>query len=244
MHLVRTMCTFSGTSYRGFCWNQCNYGDGSAERSECNGNTFSSEDKEIEGNTHLIFMKSSCFAIAGCRNKDYLPQHMKEVVPFETSQRSLILTEAIRNKIEEFFMSRLIQVRIGDAVEARKKGGGIFGGGGGGGGGKKGGGGGMLILIGVAMAGVLTQLFMGKIALAAGAALLLAKIALTVTLVSSFKKTSNNGGGKESAHVVYAPGGSDGYSHGYGGWHRSMVYEEDPQKIAYNGYAQQSAQYH
>lgn len=94
----------------------------------------------------------------------------------------------------------------------------------------------MLILIGVAMAGMMAQLFMGKLALAAGAALLLSKLALMISLVSSFKKSSGDGGGKESAHVVYASTGGD--YHGHGGWHRSLMNEEDPQNIAYNGYTQ------
>lgn len=98
----------------------------------------------------------------------------------------------------------------------------------------------MIMLIGVAMAGMLTQLFMGKIAFMAGGALLLSKIALLLSLLCGLKKSSGDGGGgKEAAHVVYA--GGDSYGHG--GWHRSLTFEEDPQKVAYNAYANQQNPY-
>ncbi|KAI4461709.1 hypothetical protein MML48_5g00002976 [Holotrichia oblita] len=194
------------------------------------------------------------------RNKEYIPEFKQEAMPLEASQRSLVLNDAILSRIEDFFKSRLIQFKIADSsegiidivgytnivhkkhtndnsVSARKGGGGGFGGGGGGGG-KKGGGSGVLVLIGVAMAGVLSQLFMGKIALVAGAALLMSKIALMITLLSSLKKSSGDGGGKESAHVVYTSSGGDSYSHSHGGWHRSLTHGNDPQQLAYNGYVQ------
>lgn len=52
------------------------------------------------------------------RDKDYIPPEiMQESMPFESSQRSMVLTDAICSKIEEFFKSRLIQFRIDNSVE-------------------------------------------------------------------------------------------------------------------------------
>ncbi|XP_071050750.1 uncharacterized protein [Onthophagus taurus] len=141
------------------------------------------------------------------------------------SSRSLALSNAIYSKIEDFFKSRVIKFKLGETVEGRKKGGGGYGGGGYGGGGKNKGGG-MLMMGGMAMMGMMTQLFMGKLAFLAGTALLLAKMALVLSSIAAFKKSSGDGGGKESTRIVYANTDSyGGGNHGYG-WHRSLNPDE------------------
>lgn len=81
---------------------------------------------------------------------------------------------------------------------------------------------------GLAMAGMMAQLFMGKIAMMAGAALIMAKIALMISTVIGIKKLGSGGGGSE--HVVYTSGGDN-----HGGWHRSMLGAEDVQNLVYRG---------
>lgn len=71
---------------------------------------------------------------------------------------------------------------------------------------------------GLAMAGMMGQMFMGKIAFMAGAALLVAKMALMLSVVSALKKSGGGGGGSD--HIVYATSSDSGHSHG--GWHRSL----------------------
>lgn len=90
----------------------------------------------------------------------------------------------------------------------------------------------MLMMGGLAMGAMMTQLFMGKIAFLAGTALMIAKMALLLSLATGLKKLVGGGGGGES-HVVYAQ-----ESHGGGGgWHRSLEHENHAHNMAYSGYA-------
>jgi CO/xanthine dehydrogenase Mo-binding subunit len=75
-------------------------------------------------------------------------------------------------------------------------------------------GGGLLIAAGAAMAAMMAQAFMGKVALIAGKALVIAKVALAISAIIGLKKLfGSGGGGGESHQVVYATGG-----HEHGGW--------------------------
>lgn len=75
-------------------------------------------------------------------------------------------------------------------------------------------GGGYLLPVGMAMAAMMAQMFMGKIALIAGKALLVAKIALVLSAIVGLKKlVGSSGGGESHPQVVYASGGHD-----HGGW--------------------------
>lgn len=95
----------------------------------------------------------------------------------------------------------------------------------------------MIMMGGLAMAGMMAQMFMGKIAFMAGAALIIAKIALMMSTIIGVKKLNGGGGGGgETQHVVYAAsGGGDGYGHSHGGWHRSLN-TQDVQNIVYRGH--------
>jgi hypothetical protein len=74
--------------------------------------------------------------------------------------------------------------------------------------------GGYLLAAGMAMAAMMAQMFMGKIALIAGKALLVAKIALVLSAIVGLKKlVGSSGGGESHPQVVYASGG-----HEHGGW--------------------------
>lgn len=87
---------------------------------------------------------------------------------------------------------------------------------------------------GLAMAGMMAQLFMGKIAFMAGAALLLAKLALMLSTVIGFKKLSGGSGGGESTQVVYSAGADSG-GHSHGGWYRSIAGDE-PENVENDPY--------
>jgi CO/xanthine dehydrogenase Mo-binding subunit len=73
-------------------------------------------------------------------------------------------------------------------------------------------GGGILLAAGAAMAAMMAQAFMGKVALIAGKALVIAKVALAISAIIGLKKLFSSSGG-ESHQVVYATGG-----HEHGGW--------------------------
>jgi hypothetical protein len=93
---------------------------------------------------------------------------------------------------------------------------------------KKGGG---LVMAGAAMAAMMAQAFMGKIALIAGKALVVAKVALAISAIIGLKKLFGGSGGESSHQVVYATGG-----HEHGGWQGRTFSSDHPQAhdIAYN----------
>ncbi|XP_046488935.1 uncharacterized protein [Neodiprion pinetum] len=122
------------------------------------------------------------------------------------------LDDQLERKFYEYLSSRSIQFTIpGNIIEGRKK---------------KDKYGGMLMMGGLAMAGMMAQLAMGKIAFLAGTALLTAKIALVISAIIGLKKLASGGGGGHE--VIYATatehhggGGGGGGSYG-GGWQRSF----------------------
>jgi hypothetical protein len=78
---------------------------------------------------------------------------------------------------------------------------------------------GLLLAGGMAMAAMMAQMFMSKIALIAGKALIVAKIALVLSAIVGLKKLfGGSGGGESHPQVVYATGG---HEHGWQG--RSAV---------------------
>jgi hypothetical protein len=74
-------------------------------------------------------------------------------------------------------------------------------------------GGALLAAAGAGMAAMVAQAFMGKVALIAGKALLVAKVALVLSAIIGLKKLFGSSGTGESHQVVYATGG-----HEHGGW--------------------------
>lgn len=95
------------------------------------------------------------------------------------------------------------------------------------------------------MAGMMAKMMMSKIAFIAGAAFIIAKIALLLSAIMIAKKMGGGGGSSsgETQHVVYTTAQSDyGHSHGGGGgggygYARSwQVDENERQKMAYNAH--------
>lgn len=107
--------------------------------------------------------------------------------------------------------------------EARQKGG--LGGGGGGGGGKdkKNG---HYIMIPLLLGSTLVPLAFGALALLAGKALIVSKLALALASIIGIKKLISHGHHHEGAHEVVVSGGHSG-----GGWGRGL----DNQDLPYRG---------
>ncbi|XP_063229131.1 uncharacterized protein LOC134534580 [Bacillus rossius redtenbacheri] len=122
-------------------------------------------------------------------------------LPRSLGERSSSLDRMLEQRVNQFLDTRTIQLTVpADVIEGRKKKGG-----------------GMILAAGAMMAGFLAHVFLGKIALIAGKALLVAKIALVLSAVIGLKKLvggGGGGGGGEGHQVVYASG-----DHG-GGWGR------------------------
>lgn len=79
------------------------------------------------------------------------------------------------------------------------------------------------------MAGMMAQMFMGKVAFMSMAALMISKMALLLASVVGLKKLVGGSGGSEG-HVVYASGGD------HGGWHRSLSPEDEAAVLAYRSH--------
>lgn len=85
------------------------------------------------------------------------------------------------------------------------------------------------------MAAMMAQMFMGKIALIAGKALLVAKIALVLSAIIGLKKlVGSSGGGESHPQVVYASGGHD-----HGGWQGRSMSPPDPSQAHAMAYRSQ-----
>jgi hypothetical protein len=97
---------------------------------------------------------------------------------------------------------------------------------------------GYMMAAGVAMAAMMGQMFMGKIALIAGKALLVAKIALVISAVVGLKKLVGSGGGDSHPQVVYASGG-----HEHGMWHGRSIASDHLQAhdMAYRAHRAENA---
>ncbi|GLV32667.1 hypothetical protein CBL_00626 [Carabus blaptoides fortunei] len=148
-----------------------------------------------------------------------------QVLPKDLKQRSEKLNDMLVKKVDEFFESRTIKFNLANVFdEGRAKKGG-----------KKGGG--MLMMAGLAMAGMMAQMAMGKIAMMAGAALMISKMALLMSSIIGLKKLVGSSGGSDS-HVVYASSGGGDHGGGGGGWHRSLNQDEEASVLAYRSYSQ------
>ncbi|XP_053698679.1 uncharacterized protein LOC128745630 [Sabethes cyaneus] len=83
--------------------------------------------------------------------------------------------------------------------------------------------GGMYMMGGVAFMAMMAQLVLGKVALLAAVALIMAKIALIFSTLNGFKKAAigSGGGGAATEHVVYEHS-AHGSGGGGSGWQRSI----------------------
>ncbi|KAH1017417.1 hypothetical protein HUJ05_008060 [Dendroctonus ponderosae] len=182
------------------------------------------------------------------KNRDFDWNSTKnDGLPNEISKRSIVLNDALYDKIQEFFKSRTIKLNVDEAIEGnvlgRKKGGG-----GGGGGGGKDKGQGAMMMVGAAAACVYAGMMAGKMGMMAMAAMMMSKISLLLSAIMLLKKSKGGGGGDDSKEkqikIVYATtggggGGDYGKGGGGGGWHRSL--NHDPHTISYRAQIPQDA---
>ncbi|XP_067619149.1 uncharacterized protein Osi10b [Eurosta solidaginis] len=89
---------------------------------------------------------------------------------------------------------------------------------------------------GIALVAMIAQMFLSKVMLIAGAAFVMAKIALLVSILGSLKKGST-GGHTSTDHIVVTDHGLSGHG-GYGGddyhsagWHRSMPHTHHTKQV-------------
>uniref|UniRef100_A0A8W7K8W3 Protein osiris 10 n=1 Tax=Anopheles albimanus TaxID=7167 RepID=A0A8W7K8W3_ANOAL len=85
--------------------------------------------------------------------------------------------------------------------------------------------GGMFSMALMALMAMIAQVILGKVAVLAAVALIMAKIALVFSTLNGLKKSTGSGAGHATEHVVYDHGGGGGGGGG-GGWQRSI----DPRK--------------
>ncbi|XP_049534123.1 uncharacterized protein LOC125950301 [Anopheles darlingi] len=158
-------------------------------------------------------------------------------LPRSLDEKERSLNSMLFDKVLSFFQSHTLQVKFPSSEEIKRSmdevrgGGGGFGGAGGGGG--FGGGkdkdkkNGHWIMIPLLLGSTLVPLAFGALALLAGKALIVSKLALALASIIGIKKLISSGNGHhESAHEVVVSGG-----HG-GGWGRIG----SGQGLAYNGY--------
>ncbi|XP_037815055.1 uncharacterized protein LOC119605809 [Lucilia sericata] len=91
----------------------------------------------------------------------------------------------------------------------------------------------MAMMGGMAMLAMVAQMFLGKVILIAGAAFVMAKVALLISVLGSLKKGAGGSGGGTD-HVIVTGGGGGGGSHSHehsSSWHRSMPYEHNKFEI-------------
>ncbi|XP_058813158.1 uncharacterized protein LOC131677384 [Topomyia yanbarensis] len=156
-------------------------------------------------------------------------------LPRSMDEKERSLNSMLFDKVLSFFQTHTLQVKFPSSEEIKRSmeevragGGGLGGGGGYGGGlGNKDKKNGHWIMIPLLLGSTLVPLAFGALALLAGKALIVSKLALALASIIGIKKLiSNTGGHHESAHEVVVSGG-----HG-GSWGRIGT----PQGLAYNGY--------
>ena len=82
---------------------------------------------------------------------------------------------------------------------------------------------------------MMMHMAMSKIALIAGKALIVAKIALVISAVLALKKMMSQDDGHESTQVIYKQADSGHGGGGGGGWHRSIDNDAHAHQMAYGG---------
>jgi Protein of unknown function (DUF1676) len=140
---------------------------------------------------------------------------------------------------QQYIILVYLQIKFPSAEELQRSmtesrgGGGGLGGGGGGGGGKDKKNNGHWIMIPLLLGSTLVPLAFGALALLAGKALIVSKLALALASIIGLKKLiSSSGGHHESAHEVVVSG------HGGGGWSRNIyVQPSGAHQAAYSAYA-------
>ncbi|KAL3268023.1 hypothetical protein HHI36_007156 [Cryptolaemus montrouzieri] len=156
---------------------------------------------------------------------------IEATLPRSLEEKDSALNTMLTDRVSNFFNTHSVQVKLPSMTdlqrsftdEARKKG-------------SKGGkgGGGAYMLLPLILGGTLVPIALGALALLAGKALIVSKLALVLAGIIGLKKLlgGGGGGGHQSGHEVVVSGG-------HSGWGRS--YEKDQaQNVAYSAYAKKT----
>uniref|UniRef100_A0A453YNP3 Protein osiris 10 n=1 Tax=Anopheles funestus TaxID=62324 RepID=A0A453YNP3_ANOFN len=93
--------------------------------------------------------------------------------------------------------------------------------------------GGMFSMALMALMAMIAQVILGKVAVLAAVALIMAKIALVFSTLNGLKKSNGSGGGHAAEHVVYEHSSHGGGGGGGGGWQRSIEPRKPYQRYHY-----------
>ncbi|XP_055682623.1 uncharacterized protein LOC129789632 [Lutzomyia longipalpis] len=142
-----------------------------------------------------------------------------------SGEKERSLNQILFSRIRDFLSSRLISIKFTPKFmeEGRKK---------------KGGGKHGMMFGGFAMMGMMLHMILGKLGFLAGAALLMAKLSLFISLLGSMKKLIGGGGASDSHVVVTDHGHGHGGGYGGNGWQRSINSRtpDEDQQLPYKGY--------
>ncbi|KAL1137699.1 hypothetical protein AAG570_009395 [Ranatra chinensis] len=142
------------------------------------------------------------------------------LLPLDSEKKNDVLDDMIADRLTTFLKTRTLQFSLpADLIEGNIANGR-----------KKKGKGGMLMMAAMAMGGMMLQMVMGKIAMVAGKALLVGKMALLLSAIIGLKKLLGSSSGGDSHQVVYA---TESHSGG-GGWSRAL-------EMAYRAHANDQA---
>ncbi|XP_017130827.1 uncharacterized protein LOC108148336 [Drosophila elegans] len=140
-------------------------------------------------------------------------QDIEAVLPRSVDAKEQVLNNMILKRVGNFLQDHTLQVKFdseANSVEGRKK--------------KEKKGNGAMIMIPLLLGGTIVPLAYGALAMLAGKALIVSKLALVLASIIGIKKLlSGGGGGKESSHeVVVSSGGHSGWGReldtAYSGW--------------------------
>ncbi|CAH1154270.1 unnamed protein product [Phaedon cochleariae] len=158
---------------------------------------------------------------------------LEATLPRSLDEKSTALDSIIAEKVSNFIGTHTLQIKLPSSSdlkrsfeeEGRKRKGG-----------KKGGSSGLLLLP-LILGGTLIPLALGALALLAGKALIVSKLALVLAGIIGIKKLLSGGGssGHDASHVEVYGGGHSG-----SGWGRSYE-KEEAQKLAYSAYEPKSS---
>ncbi|XP_056635950.1 uncharacterized protein LOC130444696 [Diorhabda sublineata] len=143
---------------------------------------------------------------------------IEATLPRSLDEKENVLDDIISDRVSNFLSSHTLQIKLPSSSEVQEEGRGKK---------KKGNYG--LLLLPLILGGALVPLALGALALLAGKALIVSKLALVLAGIIGLKKLLSGNSGGDNGHVEV-------YSAGHSGWGRSYN-KEEAQNLAYQAYA-------